>query len=324
MTGWRPASGPLAAASRAALVHRVREYFAAENVLEVDTPALSPFAVSDIQIESLAVTDSVIGGQPLYLHTSPEFCMKRLLAAGYPDIFSICRVFRDGEAGQQHQPEFTMIEWYRLGMSLADIIDDTVSLINNALDDRRPDRPPVIIDYLDAMREICGVDVRTADSVTLADAAGADDDLRASLGDEVDDWLDLLLSTRVIPSFATDRLTVLRHYPSTQAALARLCPDDRAVADRFEVFLGPVELANGYVELVDSAELAARFARDNEGRKLRGRPTRPVDACLLAALDAGLPECAGVAMGFERLQMLYDKTDDIRDVITFAFEPAYD
>lgn len=324
MTGWRPASGPLAATSRAALMHRVREYFAAEDVLEVDTPALSPYAVSDIQIESLAVTDSVIGGQPLYLHTSPEFCMKRLLAAGYPDIFSICRVFRDGEAGQQHQPEFTMIEWYRLGMNLAAIIDDTLSLINKALDDRRPGRPPVVIDYLDAMREICGIDVRMADSVTLAAAAGADDDLRASLGDEVDDWLDLLLSTSVIPSFATDRLTVLRHYPSTQAALARLCPGDQAVADRFEVFLGPVELANGYVELVDSGELAARFTRDNEGRKQRGRPTRPVDACLLAALDAGLPECAGVAMGFERLQMLYDKTDDIQDVITFAFEPTYD
>ena len=114
MTNWRPASGPQAAVSRAAIMRRVREYFLAEGVLEVDTPALSPFAVSDVQIESLSVTESTIGGQPLYLHTSPEFCMKRLLAAGYPDIFSICRVFRDGEAGLKHQPEFTMIEWYRL------------------------------------------------------------------------------------------------------------------------------------------------------------------------------------------------------------------
>jgi lysyl-tRNA synthetase class 2 len=324
MSDWRPASGPQAAASRAAMMRRVREYFLAENVLEVDTPALGPFAVSDTQIESLSVSDSVVGGRPLYLHTSPEFCMKRLLAAGYPDIFSICRVFRDGEVGQRHQPEFTMIEWYRLGMELADIVDDTLSLIETALADSCPQQTPVVVDYVDAMRDVCGIDALTADSETLASAAGADQDLRAAMGDEADDWLDLLLATRVIPSFATDRLTVLRHYPSNQAALARLCPENPAVADRFEVFLGPVELANGYVELADSAELGARIARDNENRRQRGRPVRPVDKCLLAALDAGLPDCAGVALGFERLQMLHDKTDDIRDVITFAFDPGYE
>jgi lysyl-tRNA synthetase class 2 len=324
MTDWRPASGPQAAASRAAMLRRVREYFHAEDVLEVDTPALSPFAVSDTQIESLSVTDSAIAGRPLYLHTSPEFCMKRLLAAGYPDIFSICRVFRDGEAGLQHQPEFTMIEWYRHGMNLGEIIDDTLSLIARALDDIYPERAPLVVDYVDALRDVCGIDMRTADCETLANAASADADLRAAMGNELDDWLDLLLATRVIPTFAMDRLTVLRHYPARQAALARRCPDDPTVADRFEVFLGPVELANGYVELVDSAELGTRIDRDNKNRKKRGRPVRPVDKTLLAALGAGLPDCAGVAMGLERLQMLHDKTDDIRDVITFAFDPTYD
>jgi lysyl-tRNA synthetase class 2 len=272
----------------------------------------------------LSVTDSAIGGRPLYLHTSPEFCMKRLLAAGYPDIFSICRVFRDGEAGRRHQPEFTMIEWYRHGMSLGEIIDDTLSLIGTALDDRRPERAPLVIDYVEALRNVCGIDSHTTDCETLANAAGADADLRAAMDDEPDDWLDLLLATRVIPTFAMDRLTVLRHYPASQAALARRCPDDPTVADRFEVFLGPVELANGYIELVDSAELGARIDRDNESRKQRGRPVRPVDKTLLAALDAGLPDCAGVAMGLERLQMLHDRTDDIRDVITFAFDTAHD
>ena len=324
MTNWRPASGPQAAARRAAMMRRIREYFLAEDVLEVDTPALSPFAVSDIQIESLSVPDSVIGGQPLYLHTSPEFCMKRLLAAGYPDIFSICRVFRDGEAGLKHQPEFTMIEWYRLGMSLAEIINDTVLLINKALADVSPEQEPVVIDYFDAMREGCGIDVQTADCETIADAVDADQELRVAVGDEIDDWLDLALATRVISSFATDRLTVLRHYPACQAALARLCPENPAVADRFEVFLGPVELANGYVELTDAAELEARFARNNESRARRGRAVRPIDKDLLAALDEGLPACAGVAMGFERLQLLHDKTDDIRDVITFAFDPTHE
>ena len=324
MTNWQPASGPPVAASRAAMMRRVREYFLGEDVLEVDTPALSPSAVSDTQIESLSVADSVIAGQPLYLHTSPEFCMKRLLAAGYPDIYSICRVFRDGEAGLNHQPEFTMIEWYRRGMSLSEIISDTVRLINKSLADRSPVRDPVVIDYFDAMQEGCGTDVQKADCESIADAVNADQELRAALGDEKDDWLDLALATKVIPSFAADRLTVLRHYPASQAALARLCPENPAVADRFEVFLGPVELANGYVELTDAVELEARFARDNECRSRRGRAVRPIDNDLLAAFRKGLPACAGVAMGFERLQMLYDKTDDIRDVITFAFDPTHE
>lgn len=324
MTSWQPASGPQASASRAAMMRRIREYFLAEEVLEVDTPALGPFAVSDTQIESFSIADSAISGPPLYLHTSPEFCMKRLLAAGYPDIYSICRVFRDGEAGRKHQPEFTMIEWYRLEMSLAEIISDAGRIINEVLGDTFSAPGPVLIDYYDAIHEACGIDAEMADVETLADVVNADHALRTTMGDEKDDWLDLLLVTKIIPTFSADRLTVLRHYPVSQAALARVCPDNPGVADRFEIFLGPVELANGYVELTDADEQRARIARDNEDRARRGRPVRPVDEDLLAALDAGLPDCAGVAMGFERLQMLHDRTDDIRDVITFAFGTTYE
>ena len=322
MSDWRPASGPAAAASRATLMRRVRAYFDAAEVLEVDTPALSSCAVSDTQIESFGIPESVISERALFLHTSPEFCMKRLLASGYPDIFSLCRVFRDGEAGRKHQPEFTMIEWYRLGMDLTDIIHDTVQLISQTLGDNAPVAAPVQLDYRDAILAATDADVRTADIELLADVACADADLRAAIGQEKDDWLNLLLATKIIPEFAPDRLTVLKHYPASQAALARLCPDDPRVADRFEVFLGPVELANGYVELTDAAEQAARIDADNQHRVKRGQPVRPVDEDLLAALESGLPECAGVAMGFERLQMIHDKTDDIRDVITFAFEPG--
>ena len=324
MTSWRPASGPQAAASRAALLRRVRQYFHSEDVLEVDTPALSHSAVSDTQIESLAIAESMVSASPLYLHTSPEFCMKRLLAAGYPDTYSICRVFRDGEAGRLHQPEFTMLEWYRLGMNLVEIISDTVQLIECAMADNCSLQAPVIVDYFDVIRDVCNIDARAADTDSIAEAVNADDALRAALGTEKDDWLDLLLLTKVIPTFPADRLTVMRHYPASQAALARICPGDDTVADRFEVFLGFVELANGYVELTDAAEQKTRIARDNENRRQRGRPVRPVDEDLLAALDAGLPECAGVALGVERLQMLYDKTDDIRDVITFAYQPTHD
>lgn len=320
MTSWRPSSGPDAAARRAAILRRVRAWFERADVLEVDTPALSSTAVSDVQIESLEIASSIVSRSPLFLHTSPEFCMKRLLAAGYPDIFSIARVFRDGEVGRRHQPEFTMIEWYRRDMGLSEIVADTVGLIGEALGDAAPAAAPTIIDYYDAIHDVTGIDARSADIETLARAVNADTELRAALGNERDDWLDLLLSIRVIPEFAANRLTVLQHYPANQAALARLCPDDHGVADRFEVFLGQVELANGYVELTDAGEQAARIATDNVSREARGRPVRPVDHDLLAALDAGLPPCAGVALGLERLQMLHDRTDDIGDVTTFTFE----
>ncbi len=320
MSRWQPSAGPEVAHTRASMLERVRDYFKTCDVLEVDTPALSLAAVSDTQVESLEVADSLVCRRPLYLATSPEFYMKRLLADGYPDIYSICRVFRDGESGRRHQPEFTMVEWYRLGFGLEQIVADSLRLIAAALDEPSLSKNAVQYDYLNLFRESLDLDPLTADIEALARACDADDDLRRSVGDERDDWLDLLLSTRLVPGFAKDRLTVLRHYPASQAALARLCPEDADVADRFEVFAGSVELANGYVELTDAREQAERFERDIQNRTRRKRPVRPVDEDLLAALEAGLPDCAGVALGFERLHMLHDKTDDICDVLTFAFE----
>lgn len=323
MSSWRPSSGPDAAESRAALQRRLRIHFENSGALSVDTPALSAHAVSDTQIESLEVS-SALSYAPLYLHTSPEFHMKRLLAAGYPDIYSICRVFRDGEAGRNHQPEFTMVEWYRLGMGLTEIVVDTINAIIAALDWSQSSGQVNMLSYRPTISSWCGVDPLDASIDELATAANADDELRAALGDNRDDWLDLLIATRVIPKFPDDRLTVLTHYPASQAALARLCPDDERVADRFEVFLGPIELANGYVELTDADEQAARIETDQAERRGRNRVTRPHDKNLLAALEHGLPACAGVAMGLERLQMIHDGTDDIRDVITFAFGDSDD
>ena len=320
MTRWRPAAGPAAARSRASMLGRIRHYFDDADVLEVDTPALSPYAVSDTQIESFSIPASTVSPRPLFLSTSPEFCMKRLLAAGYPDIFSVCRVFRDGECGQRHQPEFTMIEWYRRGFGLREIVADTVAVIHAALPGELCTEEPVTIDYRDCFLQALGVDPLTADIEDLARSANADTDLRQSIGAHRDDWLDLILAKRIAPAFAADRLTVLQHYPASQAALARLCPDDSRIADRFEVFFGAVELANGYVELTDATEQARRMQGDNAARRQRDREVRPHDVSLLAALEAGLPDCAGVAMGLERLQMIHDNTDDIRNVLTFSFE----
>jgi len=301
------------------MLRRLRAYFDNESVLEVDTPALSSTAVTDIHIESLTVS-SCLTTSPLFLHTSPEFSMKRLLASGYPDIYSICRVFRDAEVGRGHQPEFTMVEWYRLGFSLDEIIADTITAIAAALDDSTLLGRVASLEYRDAFATACDVDPIDASISDLADATGADAGLRRTLADERDDWLDLLMTTRVAPSFAANKLTVVKHYPASQAALARLCPDNRSVADRFEVFMGAVELANGYVELTDAQTQASRIADDQAARTRRGMPLRPHDQALVAALESGLPACAGVAMGLERLHMMHDTTDDIRNVIPFPFE----
>ena len=305
------------------MLQRLRTYFDVESVLEVDTPALSATAVSDVNIESLEVR-SKLTEVSLYLHTSPEFCMKRLLASGYPDIYSICRVYRDGEVGRRHQPEFTMVEWYRLGFGLADIVADTLKAIALALDDPKLADDVLVIDYRNAFIDISNIDPLQASVSELATAADADDELRRALGDVRDDWLDLILTTKIAPTFAADKFTVLQHYPASQAALAQICPDDASVADRFEVFMGSVELANGYVELTDTRIQAERIANDQAARESRGQAVRPHDQSLLAALESGLPACAGVAMGLERLQMMHDKTDDIRNVLSFTFETAND
>jgi lysyl-tRNA synthetase class 2 len=311
MSDWRPASGVDAAARRAALLGRIRSYFAAQGVLPVDTPVLSAATATDPQVASIPA------GAGAWLRTSPEFFMKRLLAAGYPDIYSICPVFRAGEAGFRHLPEFTMVEWYRHGHGLTDIVADTLALIAAALP-APARRTAETTDYRDAFLRHAGVDPIADDIDTLAAAAGADPELRHALGDDRDLWLDLLLATVVAPRFRRNVLTVLRHYPASQAALARLCPADPRFADRFEVYAGDLELANGYVELTDAAEQARRMQADAEVRQRRGLPAVRRDERLLAALAAGLPDCAGVALGLERLQMLADRTDDIKNVVAFS------
>jgi lysyl-tRNA synthetase class 2 len=318
VSDWRPSSDAAAAGRRADLLDRARAYFKAQDVLAVDTPALGRYAGSDPNIDSLAARSKF--SNDYFLHTSPEFCMKRLLAAGYPDIYSICRVYRDGESGKRHVPEFTMVEWYRLGFDLGSIIDDTTAFIATCLDEPALADSVAVLDYGEAFRMYAGIDAFAVGIDDLAACASADDRLRRELADDRDTWLDLLMSTVVTPQFPGERLTVVQHYPASQAALARLCPDDDRVADRFEVFHGAMELANGYVELTDAQEQRQRIDRDLEKRQQLGRDVYPWDRTLIAALKHGLPECAGVALGLERLQMVMDRTDDIRNVMAFAYE----
>jgi lysyl-tRNA synthetase class 2 len=246
--------------------------------------------------------------------------MKRLLCSGYPDIYEICKVFRDGEIGRYHQPEFTMIEWYRLDFGLRDIIRDALDLISCLIDANRLREPPLCLSYAQALLRFAGVDSVTADIESLAEGVFANRDLRQALGERRDDWLNLVLAQKVAPSFPTDRLTVIHHYPASQAALARLCPDNPDVADRFEVFAGELELANGYVELLDAAEQRSRFEADQRSRQRAGRVQHPIDTAFLEGLRSGLPACAGVAVGFDRLHMFNEGADDIRRVLTFGFD----
>ncbi|MCZ6809072.1 MAG: EF-P lysine aminoacylase EpmA [Proteobacteria bacterium] len=317
---WQPLSSVASASRRSAMLKRARVFFEERNILEVDTPILSRFAASDPHIESIEVTLQLDPDKSWFLQTSPEYCMKRLLSAGYPDIFEICKVFRDAEAGRYHQPEFTMVEWYRLDFGLNDIVQDTLEFITTLVDAKRFDKAPMLLSHAEAFAEFAGIDSSTADIETLSAAAAADDQLKQSLGDSRDDWLDLILAEKISSKFPTDRLTALCHYPASQAALSRICPDDASVADRFEVFAGDLELANGYVELVDAKEQSSRFEADQSARKLAGRPQRPIDRAFIAALASGLPACAGVAVGFDRVHMLNEGTGDIRQALSFAFE----
>lgn len=302
------------------MLKRARDFFEQRRVLEVDTPILSRFAVSDPQIESVEVALQLDPGTSWYLQSSPEYCMKRLLSAGYPDIYEICKVFRDSEIGRQHQPEFTMVEWYRLDFDLNNIMQDTVDFIACLVDTKRFAKPPVFLSYQQAFSDFADIDSSTFDVEALAKIVGADSQLVGSLGDNRDDWLNLVFAEKISSQFSPDRMTVLHHYPASQAALARICADDSTVADRFEVFAGSLELANGYVELLDAKEQIDRFDNDQATREQAGQLQRAIDKEFIAALKSGMPACAGVAVGFDRLHMLNEGADDIRQIRCFPLE----
>ena len=297
------------------MLGRVRDFFETRGVLEVDTPALTRYPVSDPHIESMRVDASV--APSLFLHSSPEYRMKQLLAAGFGDIYQVCKVYRDGERGAQHLPEFTLVEWYRCDFGLDDMMKETAEFVATLLE-----RPGLVASaqfssYADLFRDALGLDPHAADVAQLANCLGADARLGNAIGDDRDAWLDLALAEKVVPAFRQDSLTIVFHYPASQAALARTCPDDARLADRFEVFLGAVELANGFVELTDADEQLSRFKEDQEVRRQNNQPVHPLDPDLIAALRAGLPSCAGVATGFERLLMLREGIADIAAVSSF-------
>jgi lysyl-tRNA synthetase class 2 len=320
---WQPSAPMDALRLRASLNRLVREFFHARDVMEVETPMMSRAGNTDPNIASFALAFSgrIEGGsRTRWLRTSPEFPLKRLLAAGVGDCYELGRVFRDGEAGGRHNPEFTMLEWYRVGWTLAPLIDETVALVQSALALVGRTATASHIGFRDLYLQRLGFDPMTADLDTVRNAASG----IAIDGEGLtrDDWLDLLMTHRIQPDFPRDQLLAVYDYPASQCALARIRHDAVPVAERFELYLGPLELANGYHELADGAEQAQRFQRDVAARAARGVPSPAIDAHLLAALSHGFPDCSGVALGVDRLLMALQDTPRIADVLAFDFARA--
>lgn len=324
---WRPSADLATLRLRAELLARIRTFFAVRGVLEVETPALSAAAITEPNLASFSTVYTGPGlrcGQPLYLHTSPEFPMKRLLAAGSGCIYQIARVFRDGEAGRRHNPEFTLLEWYRVGFDHHRLMDEVAELVTELLAGRLALAEPERLSYRELFQRHLDLNPHQAGVAELAACAEVQGvPIPPGMpADDVDPWLDLLLTHCIEPSLGQGRLTFVYDYPASQAALARLRPDDPLVGERFELYLNGVELANGFHELGDAGEQRCRFEAENAARQPLGLPVMPVDENLLAALEAGLPDCAGVALGFDRLAMLAAGKTALAEVLAFPVERA--
>lgn len=320
--GWRPTADRPALAAAAAVRRRLRDFLEARGYLEVETPQLSAAANPDPAVEPFAVAGDA---GPLWLATSPEFPMKRLLAAGSGPIYQLARAFRREEQGRRHNPEFTLLEWYAPGAAPAAFIDEAVALIVAGLGEE----PAVTwLTYAEAFRQACGVDPHRADADELAEAARAAGLTVTGMEGEGDPrpWRHLLQGCVVEPALAERGLVVVTDFPADDAALARLRAPGRAgepaVAERFEIYLHGLELANGYHELTDPVEQRRRFEADNDRRRAAGQSPLPVDEHLLAALEAGLPDACGMAMGVDRLIMAATGATAIEGVLSFPLNRA--
>ncbi|MGE3891528.1 MAG: EF-P lysine aminoacylase EpmA [Steroidobacteraceae bacterium] len=301
---------------RARLLRATRDYFAATRALEVETPSISQAAISDVHLASI---QAQVCGQPGYLHTSPEYAMKRLLAAGSGDIYQIARVYRDGEAGRLHNPEFTLIEWYRLGYDHHQLMNEVEQLLGCLLPEHCLDHSERL-SYQEAMQLHAQVDaLNDPTSMLLASLQQASIDVPPELTHERDALLDLLMAVVVGPKLGQGRLTFIYDYPASQASLARI---RGKVASRFELYLHGMELANGFHELGNAEEQRLRFSNELQQRQQHGLPIAPTDENFLAALTHGLPDCAGVALGFDRVMMCAVGAKHIDEVLAFPHARA--
>ncbi len=326
-SAWRPTASLEMVRARARLLKHTRDFLNAAGILEVETPVLSHFAATDPALESF-VTDYTGPGEPrggrLYLNTSPEFSMKRLLAAGSGPIFQVSKAFRDGEAGALHNPEFTLLEWYRPGFDHHRLMEEVAGLVRAVWPPATVEPEVEKISYGDAFARHVGLDPHLATPAALTRAAarlGIPGVERLKLADR-DEWLDLLMSHCVQPKLGLGGMTFVYDYPASQAALARIRQGEPPVAERFELYIRGVELANGFHELLCADEQRRRFEGERKRRRLRGQTAGPPDKWLLAALENGLPDCSGVALGLDRLLMVVSGARSLDEVISFPLARA--
>jgi elongation factor P--(R)-beta-lysine ligase len=305
---------------RALMLQKARAFFAKRNVMEVDCPALSQSAPIDLHIDVMKV--ALKNAQTGYLHTSPEYGMKRLIAAGIGDIYQISHAFRDGEIGPLHNPEFTIVEWYRLGIHFEEMIAETLDFIRLFLGDL----PTQLMSYRQVLKHYLGIDDLTVPLSQLLDDAKAHGlDLPSNASDwDRDTLLQLLVSFLIEPQLGNAELFVLSEFPASQAALSKtiVLPDSARIACRFEVYYQGIELANGYHELTDAIEQRKRLEASNQARLNAGKDALQIDERFLGALELGLPDCCGVAVGFDRLMMLKNKESELKNVLPMIWEES--
>jgi len=319
---WRPGAPFANLRRRAGLLAAVRAFFAGRGVLEVDTPQLVNHAVTDLHLHSAEVRWPGAAARTRYLHTSPEYAMKRLLAAGSEDIYQLCHVFRGDEQGAHHNAEFTLVEWYRRGWNIEALMQEVDALLRCLLG-AAAGAAARQISYEQAFVEILGRNPLLDSDGALADCARAQGSDAALVSRCTrDELLDLLMGAYVGPQLGRDGPVFVHRYPASQAALARLDTADPRVALRFELYLHGLELANGFEELADADEQRARFGADQAARAARGLTVPAIDEFLLEALRAGLPPCSGVALGFDRVLMIACGARHISEVLPFSSERA--
>jgi elongation factor P--(R)-beta-lysine ligase len=310
-TSWQPSASPEIIKKRANLLQQIRDFMNTREIIEVDTPILSHFGISDPYIQSMTTSCAAENDVMLYLHTSPEFCMKRLLAAGSGSIYQIAHVFRNEESGKRHNTEFTMLEWYRTGFDYYQLMDEVGELLN-AIGLEVPAR----MTYADAFKQTLEIDphtVATSELQALCKQQGWEDAI-----DDRHALLDFLFSEAVIKNLDQSKPLFIYDYPECMSALATLKRSEPIVSERFELFIAGMEIANGFNELIDADEQAHRFEKELTTRRSKGLLEPPIDKYFVAALRSGLPECSGVAVGIDRLLMVLSEKDDINEVSTFT------
>ncbi len=327
-THWRTTVNKSTMLERALMLKNIRAFFDARGVLEVETPLLSQYSTTDLHLSSL---QSRFRDQSCYLNTSPEYAMKRLLAGWKKPIYQICKAFRDDELGPNHNPEFTMLEWYQPDYDAKQLMAQLAELVTNLWQSLKNSAVGNVqfesISYQQAFVDFVGINphhTTSAECYQIAKLNNIEIPQGLGLTDEVNNWLDWLLTQQVLPAFNTKGFTFLYDYPAAQCALAKITKNEQQapVAKRFELFFGELELANGFHELTDADEQLQRFKQENEARKRAGLDCGHIDENFIAALRSGLPECSGVAVGLDRLLMVLAKAAHIEQVISFPWGKA--